>query len=155
MDTLELVLLLAATVTSGLLAGAFLLYAHTVMPALHSADDSAFVDMFGRLDRAIVNPLFMVTGFLGAPVLTVLAAVFADGGTRWWIVGALVLHALMIAVTSAVNVPLNDALKAAPHDADPSAVRAAFGERRWRRWNLLRVVLSIAATALLAYALTT
>jgi uncharacterized membrane protein len=31
-DSLALVVLLAATVTSGILAGIFLLYAHTVLP---------------------------------------------------------------------------------------------------------------------------
>jgi uncharacterized membrane protein len=57
--------LIGATLTMGLAAGVFALFAHTIMPGLHSADDRTFVDAFQHLDRAIVNPWFMVTAFLG------------------------------------------------------------------------------------------
>ncbi|RZI87095.1 MAG: DUF1772 domain-containing protein, partial [Microbacterium sp.] len=109
---LSLAVLVAATVTSGILAGAFLLYAHTVMPALREADDTEFVTTFARLDRAIVNPVFMATGFAGAPVLTGVAALLVDDG-RAWVLAALGLHVVMVLITGAVNVPRNDALKAA------------------------------------------
>ena len=71
--SLTLAALLAATVVSGLLAGVYLLYAHTVMPGLHRLDDEGFVTAFQALDRAIVNPWFMALGFLGTPLLTAVA----------------------------------------------------------------------------------
>lgn len=147
--------LLAATISSGLLAGAFVLYAHTVMPALRRVDDATFVTTFALLDRAIVNPWFMVTGFLGAPVLTATAAILLLGeDSAWWIVAALALHVVTVVVTGAVNVPRNDALKAADvAAADAGTARAAFDEARWVRWNLLRVVTSTGATGLLGVAL--
>lgn len=40
-DTLRCVALLGATVTMGLVAGVFALYAHTIMPGLKSTDDHA------------------------------------------------------------------------------------------------------------------
>ena len=43
MDGLGYVALVAATITSGLLAGVFWFYAHTVMPALRRVDDETFV----------------------------------------------------------------------------------------------------------------
>ena len=49
-----------------------------------------------------------------------------------------------------------DALKAAGDPAtitDPATVRRDFDESRWVRWNLVRVVSSIAATGCLAWAL--
>lgn len=148
-------MLLAATISSGLLAGAFVLYAHTVMPALRRVDDATFVTTFALLDRAIVNPWFMVTGFLGAPVLTATAAILLLGeDSAWWIVAALAMHVVMVVVTGAVNVPRNDALKAADVAAsDAGTARAAFDEARWVRWNLLRVVTSTVATGLLGVAL--
>lgn len=152
-DDLGLALLLAATVTSGVLAGAFLLYAHTVMPALRQADDAEFVTTFRRLDLAIINPVFMLTAFLGAPALTLLGALLVDGDARTWAFAAFGLHVVMVLITGAINVPRNDALKAAPADADPGAVRAAFDEARWVRWNLVRVLLSTGATGLVAWAL--
>jgi uncharacterized membrane protein len=148
------VLLVAATITMGLATGAFVIYAHTVMPAFGGLDDRDFVTAFGALDRAIINPWFMLGGFMGAPVLTLLAAAASwDEDPFWWVVGALAAYAVTFVVTMVVNVPRNDALKAAPADADPSAVRVAFDEQRWVRWNLLRVVTCLVALALLCVAL--
>ncbi|MET3962930.1 putative membrane protein [Marmoricola sp. OAE513] len=146
-----LAVLVVATVTSGILAGAFLLYAHAVMPALRRFDDAAFVHAFARLDRAIVNPVFLVTGFLGAPVATAVAAALTEGDARLWVLAALTMHVTMVVVTAAVNVPRNDALKAADAAGeDPTVARTAFDEARWARWNLLRVLLSTGATVALA-----
>ena len=154
-DDLGTAVLLAATISSGLLAGVFVLYAHTVMPALRRVDDATFVTTFALLDRAIVNPWFLVTGFLGAPVLTAAAAVLLLGDdSAWWIAAALALHVAMVVVTGAVNVPRNNALKSSDAAAsDAGTVRAAFDEARWVRWNLLRVLTSAAATGLLGVAL--
>ena len=67
-----------------------------------------------------------------------------------WIVAGLVLYAAVLAVTFAVNVPLNNRLDAAT--GDPAAARAAF-EAAWVRWNLVRTVLSTAAFGCLCWAL--
>jgi uncharacterized membrane protein len=155
-DELALAALIAATITSGLLAGVFVFYAHTVMPALRIADDDTFVRTFALLDRAIVNPWFMVTGFLGAPLSTALAAVLYLGeDALWWIVAALVLHVVMVVETARVHLPRNDALKAADDqpDRDATTARAAFDESRWVRWNVLRVLTSVVAVGLLCGAL--
>jgi uncharacterized membrane protein len=154
-DAIRLAVLVAATVSSGLLAGVFLFYSHTVMPALRGADDETFVRSFALLDRAIVNPWFMATGFLGAPLLTGAAALLYLGeSTVWWAVAAFALHVVMVVETARVHLPRNDALKAddATGDRGPR-VRAAFDERRWARWNLVRVLVSITACALLAISL--
>jgi uncharacterized membrane protein len=155
-DSFALAVLLAATLTMGLVAGVFLLYAHTVMPGLKGTDDRTFVAAFQALDRAIVNPVFMTTGFLGALVFTgVAAALHWDDDPFWWIVAALLLYLVTVVVTGAVNVPRNDALKAAgdPDRIDVAAARAAFDEAAWSRWNLLRVATSTAAFVLLCWAL--
>ena len=151
-----LAVLVLATITTGLAAGVFLLYQHTVMPGLRGVEDRTFVAAFQALDRAIINPWFMLTAFLGALVSTAAAAVLHLGEDAFgWIVVALVLYLVTVVVTIAVNVPRNDALKAAgdPERIDVAAARAAFDEARWARWNLLRVVLNLAAFVLLAWAL--
>ena len=153
MNALRAISLLAATTTMGLVSGAFLLYAHTIMPGLKKTDDRTFVTAFRSIDRAIINPWFMAGGFLGALVFT-LVAVFAHRGTDTllWILAALVLYAIAFVITIAVNVPLNDALKAAT-DPNFAAVRDRFDEARWAGWNLVRAVTSTAAFACLAWAL--
>lgn len=149
-------LLIAATVSTGLVAGAFVLYAHTVMPGLGRTDDRTFVTAFGALDRAIINPWFMAGGFLGAPVLTAAAAVAAWGEPAFpWVVASLVLYGVGAVLTVAVNVPLNDRLKAATAagDADPRTVRAAFDEPRWVRSNRIRAAATLTSLVLLCWAL--
>src|SRR5215218_2605098 len=129
MSVLRAISLLGATTTMGLVAGVFALYAHTVMPGLKKTDDRTFVAAFQALDRAIINPWFMAGGFLGALVLTVAAAVAHIGQDALpWIVAALVLYGIAFVITIAVNVPLNDALKAAG-DPDRIGDRAAVRER--------------------------
>jgi uncharacterized membrane protein len=159
LDVLRGVALVAATVTVGLMAGVFWIYANAIMPGLGRTDDRTFVGAFQSIDKAIINPLFLAT-FLGALVLSGLAAALhlgADGRPVLpWVVAALVLYLATVVVTMGINVPLYDALKAAGDPdriADLAAVRERFDEARWVRWNLARAVASTAAFGCLAWAL--
>jgi uncharacterized membrane protein len=153
---LRLTTLLGAVLTMGMVAGTIALYAHTIMPGLRKTDDRTFVGAFQQIDRAIINPWFMIFAFGGALVLTA-AAALANRGTPafGWIAVALGLYLVCVIVTVAVNVPLNDAIKAAgdPAHINVAQVRAQFGEARWAAWNLLRVATSVPAFALLTWAL--
>lgn len=158
MDFVRTGSLLGATLTMGLAAGTFVLYAHTVMPGLKTTDDRTFVLAFQAMDRAIINPWFMLTGFLGALVLTIAATATHLGRDPLpYIAVALGLYVLVLVITIAVNVPLNDALKAAGTPdtlQEAAAFRERFDETRWAAFNLVRSVASVAAFGLLAYALT-
>ncbi|MEU3838866.1 anthrone oxygenase family protein [Streptomyces sp. NPDC028635] len=141
----------AAAVTSGLLAGVFLIFACAVMPALARSDDRGYVEVMRNINDVIQNPLFMLV-FLGAPALTAAAAWqarTAPGRGRVW--AALAASVLAFAVTVAVNVPLNDALA---RPGDPAALREHF-EDPWVTWNAVRTALTTLATVLLTAALPT
>jgi uncharacterized membrane protein len=157
MTTLRAITLLGATMTMGLAAGVFALYAHTIMPGLKKTDDRTFVTAFQSLDRAIMNPWFMGGAFLGALIFAIAATLTHLGEDALpWIAGALVLYVVAVAITFAVNVPLNDALKAAGEPdriGDLVAVRERFDESRWAAWNVVRAVTSTGAFACLAWAL--
>jgi uncharacterized membrane protein len=151
--------LVAATITMGIMTGVFQLYAYAIMPGLGRTDDRTFVGAFQSIDRAIVNPLFLAT-FLGALVLTGLAALSSlrgDGRSVLpWVAVALVLYALVVVFTFAVNVPLNDQLQAAGEPAriaDLASVRERFDEAKWIRWNLFRAVASTLGFGCLTWAL--
>ena len=153
---LRITTLMGAAMTMGLAAGVFAVFAHTIMPGLHKTDDRTFVAAFQQIDRAIVNPWFMATAFVGALIFT-LAAGIANRGTSAlpWIAAAFGLYLVAFVVTIAINVPLNDAIKAAgdPNHINVAQVRAQFHETRWAAWNLLRVATSTSAFALLTWAL--
>jgi uncharacterized membrane protein len=158
-DVFRGVALVAATITMGIMTGVFQLYAYAIMPGLGKTDDRTFVGAFQSIDRSIINPLFMVT-FFGALVFTGLAALFAvrgDGRSVLpWVVVALVLYVLVVILTLAINVPLNDQLKAAGDPdrvASLAAARKRFDEAKWVRWNLVRAVASTVAFGCLTWAL--
>ncbi|HEU5110313.1 MAG TPA: anthrone oxygenase family protein [Micromonosporaceae bacterium] len=151
--------LVLAVITMGMMAGVFQLYAHTVMPGLKRTDDRTFIGAFQAMDRAIINPLFMLA-FLGAFAFTGLAAVLHLGvGSRGrlpWLVAALVLYAAVLVITFRVNLPLNNMIKAAGDPdaiADLAAVRERFDEATWVRWNTVRAVASTAAVTCLVLSL--
>jgi uncharacterized membrane protein len=156
--TLDDVVLVAATVTTGLIAGLFYAYACSVMLGLRQTDARTFVYAMQRINVAILNVWFLVC-FLGALVLTVLAVALQIGQERRstlpWTVAALILYLVVLGVTGRVNVPLNNELAAAgdvDRIVDLAAVRARF-EDRWVRWNVVRAVASTAAFGCLAVAL--
>jgi uncharacterized membrane protein len=152
------IVLAAATVAMGLIAGLYFGWAVSVMPGLADLDDRAFVDAMQQLDDAIRNPLFFLT-FLGALVLPGVALYLQRRvGMRQatpWIVAALVLYGLGFLTTMAFNEPLNMDLTDA---GDPSRISDVAGVRddfedEWVAWHIVRTVLSTAALGCLAYAL--
>ena len=142
------------------MAGVFALYANTIMPGLRATDDRTFVAAFQAIDEAIVNPWFLGLGFVGALVWTGLAATLHLRSGRPVVlaltVAALLLYLLAFALTVGVHVPLNNGIKAAGDPmriADVAAVRDAFDETGWARWNVVRAVSTTAACLCLATAL--
>jgi uncharacterized membrane protein len=127
------------------------------MPGLAQTDDRTFVAGFQAMDRQIINPWFMTSAFAGALLFTAAAVLTNLGRTTLpWIAVALGLYLVAFVITVAVNVPLNDSLKAAgnpDHIRDLAAVRERFDETRWAAWNLVRVVMSSGAFGCLAWAL--
>lgn len=149
--------LVAATVTTGLMAGTFYVFSCAVMPALGRSDDRTFIEVMRNINDVIENPVFF-TGFLGALILTAAAAwqQRRSPGPRRWILAALAVYTVAFLITSGVNVPLNNALADAGDPAriaDPAAVRDRF-EDTWIAWNTVRAVLCTGALALLLPAFT-
>lgn len=151
MDTVSFVVLIAATVAAGLIAGLFYAYSVSVMPGLARTDDRTFVETMRGINVAIINGWFMLS-FLGAPLLAGVAALLhlRAGATLWWTVAGFALLAAMIVVTRVVHIPMNDALDAG---GDAYARLRARFEGSWVRWNVVRTVLTTAGFGCLVAAL--
>jgi uncharacterized membrane protein len=155
----QAVTLLAAAITTGLTAGVFGDWAHTIMRGLRKTDDRTFVDAMKVLDKAIQNPFFMLA-FFGALISSGIAAVLylrdGDRSMLPWVAVAFGLSLVGIVITFAVHEPLNVKLRDA---GDPdaitnlAAVRDAFHESRWAAWHFVRTITSTAAFVCLAWAL--
>jgi uncharacterized membrane protein len=152
------IVLAAAVVAMGLLAGLFYAFDVAVMPALAAADDRTLVDAMQQMIDKIENPAFYAT-LLGAPALATAALIQArrsgSATAARWIAAALVLYAVMFLVTVAVHFPLNEDLENAGDPANIenlAAVRDDF-VTPWVAWNIVRTVATTAAFAALAWAL--
>ena len=159
LKTVQTTSLFVATLLTGLSAGVFGLYAHTIMRGLGTTDDRTFVGAFQAIDRAIINPLFMLT-FFGALVASLVAVGShlraEDRSILPWVAAATVLYFATVVITMTINVPLNDAIKAAGNPdriTDLAAVRANFHESRWIGWNLVRTVAVTIAFGCLGWSL--
>ncbi len=139
-----LVSLIVAVIALALVAGYVLAYANSVMPGLARADDRSFVVANQRVNEAVHNPLFMGLSNL-APLALLAALVAAVVGSAGLVVlglsaAALVLYGVTLAVTLAINVPMNNKLIALGEVSDPAELARARTEfeRPWVRMNLIR-----------------
>lgn len=149
------VVLVAATIAAGLIAGLFYAYTCSVMPGLARADAKSFVEGMRGINVAILNGWFMLS-FLGAPVLALAAGLLhlrADARPMLpWLIAAFVFLLAMILITGAVHVPMNNALDAGRDSYEQ--LRARF-ETPWVRWNLVRTLTAVAGFGCLVGALVT
>lgn len=158
MKLLQLLSLLAALVSAGMMAGLFTGFSYAVMPGIKILDDRSWVAAMQQINKVIINGWFM-PAFLGAVVFTgaaaVLIGVSGDRAALPWVLAGLALALVMFIGTVAVNVPLNDRLAAAGDPAalaDPAALRASI-EAKWTAWNTVRGVAAVGALLSLGWAL--
>jgi len=145
----------AALVAMALVAGLNFTFAVAVMPNLAGADDHTFVATTQRFNE---NPVFPLS-FTVALVLTAAAAVLqrrrGPALAMGWTVAALALYGVVLTVTSALHIPLNEEIDAAGDPdriADLAHVREQF-EGPWVAGNVVRTLVCTAAVAALGRAL--
>jgi uncharacterized membrane protein len=148
----------AAVMAMGLLAGLFYAFDIAVMPGLTAADDRTLVDGMQQMIVEIENPAFFLT-LLGAPALAAVALVQARSAgaskAAGWIVAGLAFYTVMVVVTFAFHFPLNDELREAGDPdriQDLAAVRDDF-VTPWVAWNIVRTLALTAAFGCLTWAL--
>lgn len=156
-DLLQDATLIAATIATGMTAGLLYAFASSIMPGLGRTGDRTLVGAFQAIDRAIINPLFLVI-FVGAPGLSVLTLALHFGGDERsvlpWVAAAVAFNLATFVITRVVHLPLNAAIQAAGDPdrvGDLATVRRRF-EARWVRWNIVRTVTSTVAFASLVVA---
>ncbi len=141
-----------AIVFSGMTAGFFWGWGVSAVPGLSKVGDRTYVDAMQTINRAILNPAFLVV-FVGSVVVLLVAtiAAFAAGEDRrgWWLGAATVVYTFgVFGITAGGNVPLNNALdRFDPSRADDAAYGTARREyeRPWNRLHYVRSTLGVVA----------
>jgi uncharacterized membrane protein len=157
-DRTQSLLHLVAVVLLGLLAGLFFAFSVAVMPGLGDAGDRTLVEAMQEINRAIENPAFFLV-FFATPIVLGFAIHRArrsgDREVARLLIAALVLYALVLVCTFAVNIPLNEDLKDAGDPAsikDLAKVKSDFYDG-WVVANIFRTLASTAALACAAWGL--
>ncbi|MEM9132236.1 MAG: anthrone oxygenase family protein [Actinomycetota bacterium] len=148
-------LLGAGIIATGLMAGLWYGWTVSVIPGTRRVADANYVETMQHINRAIINPAFIIP-FLGIPALLGAAALmqFRSGDARrgWLLAGAVGAYLLgVLGVTMGGNVPLNEALDtfdlAGSNDQAISARRHDY-ETPWNRRHYLRTAANAGAFAL-------
>jgi uncharacterized membrane protein len=153
------ILTLLAALGSGLIAGFFYAFSIAVMRALGKLPPAQGVAAMQSINVVVINPVFLGV-FLGTAIACLVLLV----GTlvRWRLPGGtlLVVASLLYVVgsflvTMLFNVPRNNALAAVTPGTPAGDALWTDYLRTWTAWNHVRMLASLAASALfiLAYRL--
>ena len=151
------VLIFAAAIGSGLVAGIFFAFSSFVMAALGRLPSDHGVAAMNAINVTVINPGFFLAFFGTAALCLAASAGIALRGTPSG--GTLVLLASVIYVVGCIgvtmlrNVPLNNALAAVtPGTPEAAALWTRYlGE--WTFWNTVRTVAPIVSAVLFTAAL--
>jgi uncharacterized membrane protein len=141
---------------SALVAGVFFAFSSFVMDGLARLPPAQGVAAMQSFNVTVLGSGFLISLFATALVAPVLALVGALRGAPGWPLLALgaALHLVgVVAVTAFANVPRNDALAALDPIASGTAEHWAGYVVAWTRWNHVRTLAALAATAAFVAAL--
>lgn len=150
-NQLMAVLLIAASVGSGLVGGLFFIFSNTIMTAFDRLPNGGGVPAMQRINEVILNPLFFCA-FFGTGLLSLLLLVFyvahlSQPAALLACVAAVLYLLGSIGVTMVCNVPLNDELAAVSTSAKDLTAHWQAYRAPWTRWNHVRTVACLLAAA--------
>lgn len=141
-----------AAIGCGLMAGVFFAFSTFVMPALARLQTTQGIAAMQSLNITAINPLFMLALF-GTAVACLFLGVSAllkwhQPAAAYLLVSSLLYLFGAVGVTSAFNVPLNDALAIIkPDSAEGTTLWARF-LTDWTFWNHIRTVAALLSSVL-------
>jgi uncharacterized membrane protein len=147
-------LLVITTTITGLTAGLFYSWSVSVTPGIGRLGDREYLASFQAMNRAILNPVFMIC-FLGTAVMLPIAT-FTNYGTQrfWLLLGAAICYLVgVFGLTFIGNIPLNNALDKLNIASSTADQLATFRAQFENKWNTLNHIRSVANTAALVLAI--
>ena len=156
MSTWLLDLVRTGAVGCGLMAGLFFAFSAAVMPALRRLHPSSGLAAMQAINRAILNPVFMVV-FVGTALVAAALAIstlwtWDDGGAALRLAGGLCYLIGAFGLTAAYHVPRNNAIDALDPTNEASAAKWSTYLAEWVPWNHVRALASTASLVLFVLA---
>jgi uncharacterized membrane protein len=139
------------------MAGVFFTFSTFVMKALERLPASEGIAAMQSINVFAVRSWFLVA-FLGTAIACLALGVWSlwhldQHPARWVLAGTVFYLVGGLLVTIAANVPMNDALATLDPAAPASAAKWSAYLADWTRWNHVRTLACLAASALLTLAL--
>lgn len=151
---IKAIVLLLGVLCTGLTAGLCFTWSNAITPGVGRLDDFGFLQSFQAMNRAILNPSFLIIFFVPVVLLFVNAILHrnAHPTTFWCFMLAAILFFVGIGlITVFKNVPLNELLDKTTLDnltaIELKELRTKF-EQPWNRWHIQRTITSFTAFAL-------
>ena len=145
--------LFVAVMLTGLSAGFFYAWEFTVIPGTKRVGDHTYIETMQSVNRAIINPAFMLI-FFGPLVFQLLSAYQFKGTTAfWYLVAATAIYFFgSLLVTMMGNVPMNNALDLVNlKGLSPEQLinqRSSY-EPKWNRLHLIRTAFAVVSFVIL------
>lgn len=153
--TFEYIATTLLVLLNGLSAGLCFTWANTITPGIGRLDDMSYLKSFQQMNRAILNPMFMIT-FFGPSLLGIISLIVSRGESRaliWVLIVAVAVYFFgVVLVTIFGNVPLNNTLDAtelsSANRVDLKTLRDLF-EVKWNRLHGIRTISAVVSFVLL------
>ena len=145
--TFKSFVLFAATLLTGLSAGLFFAWQISVIPGTKRLQDSVYIEAMQKINRAIINPPFMLI-FFGPLVVHIISYVLYWDTliSQWLILAALLFYGIgTVIVTGLGNVPLNDKLDTLSIKDLSKKQLASERQQYEARWNKLHLIRTLFA----------
>jgi uncharacterized membrane protein len=146
----KIIILFAAVIITGLSAGFFYAWEVSVIQGNKLVSDKTYVETMQSINRAIINPAFLLI-FIGAALLLPVSSYmqFKSGANLsfWFMLSASVIYIVgTFGVTMGGNVPMNDALDAINIQGlsaeDLRTFRTSY-EGRWNQLHTIRTMFAV------------
>jgi len=157
--TFDYIAITVLVLLTGLSAGLCFTWANAITPGIGRLDDVSYLMSFQQMNRAIINPLFMMT-FFGPSLLGIIGLIAFRDESRaliWVLLVAVAIYFLgVVLVTIFGNVPLNNTLDATELSSesrvDLKTLRDLF-EVKWNRLHFIRTISAVVSFLLLIISL--
>ncbi len=157
LNQLHFVLVLAAILGCGLIAGVFFAFSTFVMKALSRLSPREGITAMQSINITVLNPLFLGV-FLGTAVACILLLAWSlfrwhQTGSGYLLAGSTLYLLGSLMVTGIFNVPKNEALaKVDALDANSEILWSNY-VAKWTTWNHVRTIASLTAATCFGFAL--
>lgn len=157
--SLKFTTLVTTIVLTGLSAGLCFTWSNSITPGIGRLDDLGFLQSFQQMNRAIINPTFLIVFF--GPFFLNLVNIYlfksASSSLLWLLIAATAICFFgLVLITIFGNVPLNEILDktdlATSSIEELKDLRDSF-ETKWNRLHLIRTVTSTISFILLIFSL--